>query len=135
MKRETPIAKDINEYIAGFPESVRGILEALRATIKKAAPGAEETISYAIPAFKLKGRILVYFAGFKNHVSLYPAPRANEAFKKELSGYKGGKGTVQFPLNEPIPFPLITRIVKFRATENLEKAKAIKKITQNEEFK
>jgi uncharacterized protein YdhG (YjbR/CyaY superfamily) len=135
MKREKTIAKDINEYIAGFPESVRGILEALRATIKKAAPGAEETISYAIPAFKLKGKILVYFAGFKNHVSLYPAPRTNEAFKKELSGYKGGKGTVQFPLNDPIPFPLITKIVKFRATENLEKAKAIKKIPQNEEFK
>ena len=129
MKREKTIAKDINEYIAGFPESVRGILEALRATIKEAAPGAEETISYAIPAFKLKGRMLVYFAGFKNHIGLYPAPRGNEAFKKELSGYKGGKGTVQFPLNEPIPFPLITKIVKFRAKENLEKAKASSKAT------
>lgn len=124
MKREKAIAKDINEYIAGFPESVRGILEALRATIKEAAPGAEETISYAIPAFKLKGRILVYFAGFKNHIGLYPAPRENEAFKKELSGYKGGKGTVQFPLTEPIPLPLVAKIVKFRAKENLEKAKA-----------
>ena len=129
MKRETPIAKDINEYIAGFPESVRGILEALRATIKEAAPGAEETISYAIPAFKLKGRMLVYFAGFKNHIGLYPAPRGNEAFKKELSGYKGGKGTVQFPLNEPIPLPLVAKIVKFRAKENLEKAKASSKAT------
>jgi uncharacterized protein YdhG (YjbR/CyaY superfamily) len=124
MKREKAIAKDINEYIAGFPESVRGILEALRATIKEAVPGAEETISYAIPAFKLKGRILVYFAGFKNHIGLYPAPRENEAFKKELSGYKGGKGTVQFPLTEPIPLPLVAKIVKFRAKENLEKAKA-----------
>ncbi|HEY9342031.1 MAG TPA: DUF1801 domain-containing protein [Hanamia sp.] len=129
MKRETPIAKDINEYIAGFPESVQGILEALRATIKEAAPGAEETISYAIPAFKLKGRMLVYFAGFKNHIGLYPAPRGNEAFKKELSGYKGGKGTVQFPLNEPIPLPLVAKIVKFRAKENLEKAKASSKAT------
>jgi uncharacterized protein YdhG (YjbR/CyaY superfamily) len=101
MKREKAIAKDINEYISGFPESVRGILEALRATIKEAVPGAEETISYAIPAFKLKGRILIYFAAFKNHIGLYPAPRANEAFKKELSGYKGGKGTVQFPLMNP----------------------------------
>jgi uncharacterized protein YdhG (YjbR/CyaY superfamily) len=129
MKREKAIAKDINEYIAGFPESVRGILEALRATIKEAAPGAEETISYAIPAFKLKGRILVYFAGFKNHIGLYPAPRENEAFKKELSGYKGGKGTVQFPLTEPIPLPLVAKIVKFRAKENLEKAKAPLKTT------
>ena len=129
MKREKTIAKDINEYIAGFPESVRGILEALRATIKEAAPGAEETISYAIPAFKLKGRMLVYFAGFKNHIGLYPAPRGNEAFKKELSGYKGGKGTVQFPLNEPIPLPLVAKIVKFRAKENLEKAKASSKAT------
>lgn len=124
MKREKTITKDINEYIAGFPENVREILEAIRATIKKVAPGAEETISYAIPAFKLKGRILIYFAGFKNHVSLYPAPRAHEVFEKELSGYKGGKGTVQFPLNEPIPFPLITKIVKFRVKENLEKEKA-----------
>ena len=129
MKREKTIAKDINEYIAGFPESVRGILEALRATIKEAAPGAEETISYAIPAFKLKGRMLVYFAGFKNHIGLYPAPRGNEAFKKELSGYKGGKGTVQFPLNEPIPLSLVAKIVKFRAKENLEKAKASSKAT------
>ncbi|HJY22086.1 MAG TPA: DUF1801 domain-containing protein [Hanamia sp.] len=129
MKREKTIAKDINEYIAGFPESVRGILEALRATIKEAAPGAEETISYAIPAFKLKGRMLVYFAGFKNHIGLYPAPRGNEAFKKELSGYKGGKGTVQFPLNEPIPLPLVAKIVKFRAKENFEKAKASSKAT------
>lgn len=129
MKREKTIAKDINEYIAGFPESVQGILEALRATIKEAAPGAEETISYAIPAFKLKGRMLVYFAGFKNHIGLYPAPRGNEAFKKELSGYKGGKGTVQFPLNEPIPLPLVAKIVKFRAKENLEKAKASSKAT------
>ena len=73
--------------------------------------------------------MLVYFAGFKNHIGLYPAPRGNEAFKKELSGYKGGKGTVQFPLNEPIPLPLVAKIVKFRAKENLEKAKASSKAT------
>lgn len=129
MKREKAMAKDINEYITGFPQSVRVILEALRATIKKAAPEAEETISYAIPAFKLKGRMLVYFAAFKNHVSLYPAPRTNEVFKEELSHYKGGKGTVQFPLSEPIPLPLVAKIVKFRAKENLEKANGPSKAT------
>ena len=114
--------KDIDEYIAGFPKETQKILEQIRATIKKAAPGAEETISYAIPAFTLKGRYLVYFAGYKNHISLYPAPRGNEAFKKELSVYKGGKGTVQFPLDKPMPLKLITKIVKFRIKKNLEEA-------------
>ena len=112
---------NIDEYIAGFPKDAQKILGQIRATIKKAAPGAEETISYAIPAFKLKGHYLVYFAGYKNHIGLYPAPRGNEAFKKELSVYKGGKGTVQFPLDKPMPLNLITRIVKFRVKENAEK--------------
>jgi uncharacterized protein YdhG (YjbR/CyaY superfamily) len=118
---------NINEYIAGFPKDTQKILKQIRATIKKAAPGAEETISYAIPTFKLKGRDLVYFAGYKNHIGLYPAPRGNEAFKKELSVYKGGKGTVQFPLDKPMPLNLITRIVKFRIKENLEKEGKLKK--------
>jgi uncharacterized protein YdhG (YjbR/CyaY superfamily) len=124
MKIEKPVAKNIDEYISGFPENVQEILEKLRATIKKAAPGAEETISYAIPAFKLNSRMLIYFAGFKNHIGLYPAPRGKEAFKDDFAGYKGGKGTIQFPLNEPLPLPLITKIVKFRVKENLEKANA-----------
>ena len=113
---------NIDAYIAGFPKDTQKILEQIRATIKKAAPDAEETISYAMPTFKLKGSALIYFAGYKNHISLYPAPRGNEAFKEELSAYKGGKGTVQFPLNKPMPFDLITKIVKFRVKENLEKA-------------
>jgi uncharacterized protein YdhG (YjbR/CyaY superfamily) len=124
MKIEKPVAKNIDEYISGFPENVQEILEKLRATIKKAAPGAEETISYAIPAFKLNSRMLIYFAGFKNHIGLYPAPREKEAFKHDFAGYKGGKGTIQFPLNEPLPLPLITKILKFRVKENLEKANA-----------
>ena len=118
---------DIDGYIAGFPNNIQKVLQQVRTAIKKAAPGAEETISYAIPAFTYKGRILVYFAGFKNHISLYPAPRGNEAFKKDLSFYKGGKGTVQFPLDKPIPLSLITKIVKFRAKENSEKAEKKKK--------
>ena len=118
---------NIDEYIAGFPKDTQKILRQIRATIKKAAPGAEETISYAIPTFKLKGRYLVYIAGYKNHIGLYPAPRGNEAFKKELSVYKGGKGTVQFPLDKPMPLNIITRIVKFRIKENLEKGGKLKK--------
>ena len=116
-----------DEYIAGFPKETQKILKQIRATIKKAAPGAEETISYAIPAFTLKGRNLIYFAGYKNHIGLYPAPRGNEAFRKELSVYKGGKGTVQFPLDKPIPLTLITKIVKFKVKENLEKAEKMKR--------
>lgn len=113
---------NIDEYIAGFPKETQKFLEQIRAAIKKAAPDAEETISYAIPTFTLKGNYLVYFAGYKNHISLYPAPRGNEAFKKELSVYKGGKGTVQFPLNQQMPLNLITKIVKFRVNDNVQKA-------------
>jgi uncharacterized protein YdhG (YjbR/CyaY superfamily) len=116
-------AKNIDEYIAAFPADIRKRLEEMRATIRKAAPEAEEAIAYAIPTFRLKGN-LVHFAAFKNHIGFYPAPRAIEAFKKELSGYEGGKGTVQFPLDKPLPLPLITKIVKFRVKDNLEKAKA-----------
>jgi uncharacterized protein YdhG (YjbR/CyaY superfamily) len=124
-KRRTP--QDIDEYIAEFPESVQQRLEKIRATIKKAAPKAQEKISYQIPALTLDGRDLIYFAGFKNHISVYPAPRGSEEFKKELSAYGGGKGTVQFPLDKPIPYGLISRIVKFRIKANLEKAKPKKK--------
>ncbi|MDO9187550.1 MAG: DUF1801 domain-containing protein [Bacteroidia bacterium] len=114
--------KNIDEYIAGFPIETQKLLEQIRATIKKAAPEAKETISYAIPTFKLNGN-LVHFAAFKNHIGFYPAPSGNEAFKKELSIYKGGKGTVQFPIDKKIPLNLITKIVKFRVKENLERVK------------
>ena len=117
---------DIDEYIAGFPKDTQKILKQIRATIKEAAPEAEETISYAIPTFTLKGN-LVHFAAFKNHIGFYPAPTGNEAFKKEFSVYKTGKGSVQFPLNKPMPLDLITKIVKFRVKENLQKAKTKKK--------
>lgn len=114
---------NIDEYITGFPKTTQKILNQVRATIKKAAPAAQEKISYGIPTFTLNDRYLIYFAGFKNHISLYPAPRSNEIFKKELSAYKGGKGTVQFPLDKPMPLHLITRIVKFKIKENSIKAK------------
>ena len=114
-------AQEVDAYIVGFPDEVQEILQKVRATIWEAAPEAEETISYQIPAFKLRGKALVYFAAFKNHISVYPAPRGAAAFG-ELSGYKGGKGTVQFPLAKPIPFDLISNIVTFRAKEMLAKA-------------
>ncbi len=117
---------DIDQYISGFPEEVQKILEEFRMTIKKAAPEAEEVISYGMPAFKLNGMI-VYFAGYKKHIGFYPTASGIETFKKELSIYKGAKGSVQFPLDKPLPSGLITRIVKFRVTENLQKAKKKKK--------
>jgi uncharacterized protein YdhG (YjbR/CyaY superfamily) len=116
-------AKDIDEYIAGFPKEVQEVLEQVRSTIKKAAPAAEEAISYAMPTFKLNKKHLVYFAGYKNHIGFYPAPTGIETFQKELSVYKQGKGSVQFPLGKAMPVKLITRIVKYRVKENLEKAK------------
>lgn len=112
MKREAP--KNIDEYIGNFPPDVQKILEKIRALIKKTARGAEESISYGIPAFKQAGNVVLYFAAFKKHVSVYPAPRGAAEFKAELKEYAGGKGTVQFPLNESIPYDLIRRIVKFR---------------------
>ncbi len=113
-------AKNVDEYIAGFPNEVQEILEKIRTTIRKAAPAAEETISYQIPSFTVKGKYLIYFAAYKKHISIYPAPRESEQFKKELSAYQGGKGTVRFPLDKPIPLGLIGRIVKFRVKENLK---------------
>jgi uncharacterized protein YdhG (YjbR/CyaY superfamily) len=112
----------IDEYIAGFPEGVRAVLEQVRATIRQAAPAAEEKISYAIPTFTLKKRPLVYFAAFKNHIGFYPTPTGSEAFKEDLAAYKTSKGSVQFPLDKPMPVELIRKIVAFRVQENLEKA-------------
>jgi uncharacterized protein YdhG (YjbR/CyaY superfamily) len=112
--------KTIDEYIKTFPEQVQIILEKMRQTIRKAAPEAEEAISYQIPTFKLNGN-LVHFAAFKNHVSFFPTARGVEAFKKELSRFKGSRGTVQFPLDRPIPYDLVRKITVFRRKENLEK--------------
>lgn len=113
-------AKNIDEYIAGFPKDIQSMLSQIRATIKKAAPGAEEAIKYAIPTFVLNGRNLVHFAAFKNHIGFYPTPTGIESFQKELSKYKQGKGSVQFPLNEPMPLALIIKIVKFNMARNAE---------------
>jgi uncharacterized protein YdhG (YjbR/CyaY superfamily) len=105
--------KDIDDYIAGFPADVQKTLRKIRATIHKAAPKAEEAIKYQIPTFVLNGN-LIHFAAYKNHIGLYPAPRGAAEFKDELAAYEGGKGTLRFPLDEPIPYGLISRIVKFR---------------------
>lgn len=114
--------KNIDEYIAHFPTDVQTMLEQVRATIKEAAPDARETIKYAMPTFMLNGN-LVHFAAFKNHIGFYATPTGNEAFKKDLSGYKTAKGSIQFPLDRPMPLPLLSKIVKFRVKENLEKSK------------
>jgi uncharacterized protein YdhG (YjbR/CyaY superfamily) len=119
---QTKTAKDIDEYIAGFPKDVQKILNKIRSTISKAAPKAEEAISYQIPTFNFHGD-LIYFAAYKNHIGVYPAPRGVEKFKKDLARYGAGKGTLRFPLDEPIPYDLITKIVEFRAKQNSEKAK------------
>ncbi|HLO15378.1 MAG TPA: DUF1801 domain-containing protein [Anaerolineales bacterium] len=126
METDQTAPKNIDEYIAGFPEDTQKILEKIRLTIKKAAPEAEEAIKYRMPTFTLKGN-LVHFAAFKNHIGFYPVPTGIEKFKKELSIYESGKGSVQFPLNQPIPYDLITKIVKFRVKENLAKAAAKEK--------
>ena len=115
--------KTIDEYIRTFPKDVQTILEKMRKTIREAAPGAVETISYQMPTFKLNGRGLVYFAAFKNHIGFYPIPSGVEAFEKELSPYKQGKGSVQFPIDQPVPYDLVRRIVTFRVNENLGKVK------------
>jgi uncharacterized protein YdhG (YjbR/CyaY superfamily) len=122
MAMKSVQAENIDEYIADFPENIQKKLEAIRSTIRKAAPEAKEAIKYAIPTFTLNGN-LVHFAAYKNHIGFYPTPGGTEAFKKELSVYKGSKGTVQFPLDEPVPLALITKIVKFRVKEMTEKAK------------
>lgn len=116
-------AKDTDEYISRYPQEVQLLLQKLRKTIKAAAPKAEELISYQMPAYKYHG-MLVYFAAYKNHIGFYPGAEGILAFKNELAVYKGAKGSVQFPLDKPVPFSLLTKIVKFRVHQNLEKEKA-----------
>ena len=116
---------NIDEYISSFPEGTQKLLAQVRATVRTAAPDAEEVISYQMPAFKFHG-ILVYFAAYKNHIGFYPGASGIAAFSKEFSGYKWAKGSVQFPIDKPIPVDLISKIVKFRVRQNLEKM-AVKK--------
>ena len=123
MGNEKFVFTTIDEYIASLPDDVQKILEAIRATIKAAAPEAEEKISYQMPTFFLNGN-LIHFAAFKNHIGIYPTPSGTQAFKNEISMYQGAKGSIRLPIDEPMPLKLISRIVKFRVTENLAKAKA-----------
>ena len=117
--------KSVDEYMASQPETVQGILGRVRSTIRKALPGAEEAISYQIPAYKLRGGAVLYFAAWKQHYSLYPAgERMVAAFQDELAPYKVNKGTIRFPLSQPVPVKLIGRIAKFRAKEVAEREKA-----------
>lgn len=117
----TTEAKNVNEYIAAFPNEIQKLLKEMRSTIKSIAPTAEEVISYAMPTYRLHGN-LVHFAAMKNHIGFYPAPSGISAFTKELSKYENSKGAVRFPLNEPLPLKLVEKIVKFRVKENTEKA-------------
>lgn len=128
MKAASAPPSNIDDYIASFPRDVQAVLNEIRNTIQKAAPDAEEAIKYRIPTFVLNGN-LVHFAAFKKHIGFYPAPSGVEAFKQQLSRYEGAKGSVQFPIDKPMPLKLIERIVKFRAKEARTKSAAKKKAT------
>ena len=123
--------KTIDEYISMFPDDVQKILKQVRHTIREAALQAQETINYQMPTFTLNGN-LVHFAAFKNHIGFYPTPTGIEAFKDELSVYKGAKGSVQFPLDQPMPLSLIRRIVEYRVKENSERKPRQKTSTKKE---
>ena len=121
MKTDQTAPANIDDYIAGFPQDIQAILETIRTIVREVATDAEETIKYQIPTFTLKGN-LVHFAAFKKHIGFYPTPTGIEQFKAELSAYQGAKGSIQFPLDKPIPYDLIRQIVQFRVDENLKKA-------------
>jgi uncharacterized protein YdhG (YjbR/CyaY superfamily) len=121
MNTKSNASEDIDTYIAGFPEDVRTILQKIRETIRKAAPGAEEAIAYQLPTFRLNGN-LVHFAAFEHHIGFYPTPSGISQFENQLSGYKTAKGSVQFPLDQPIPYELIAEITRFRVAETLDKS-------------
>ncbi len=126
---ETTVAKNnvlsMDEYIASRPEAVRGVLERVRSILRRALPGAEEVISYQMPAYKINGRVVIFFAAWQEHYSIYPAiGRLQEEFKEELAPYKVSKGTIRFPLSRPVPATLIARIAKFRALEVAARSKA-----------
>ncbi|MGI0037590.1 MAG: iron chaperone [Nitrososphaera sp.] len=119
----------IDEYIKTFPKEGQIVLEKMRQTIRKAAPDAEEAISYGIPTFKLNGKNLVHFAGWKNHIGFYPTPSGTKEFNKELARYKAGKGSIQFPFDKPIPFDFVKKIVLFRVKDSIQ----FRKVTDKEE--
>ena len=127
MTSTKTVPTTIDEYIANYPADVQVVLQKIRATITKAAPKATETISYGMPAFMLDGR-LVYYAAFKNHVGFYPRQSVMEALKKDVAPYASAKSSLKFPLDKPVPYGLITKIVKYRVKENMERAAAKKKI-------
>lgn len=109
---------NVDEYIRSFPADVRLMLEQIREIIREIAPGAVESMSYGMPAYKLNGKVLVYFAGYKKHIGFYATPTGHTAFARELSSYKQGRGSVQFPLDQPVPFGLIRQMVEFKVLEN-----------------
>ncbi len=119
----TPKPKTVDEYMALFPQNVRDLLGTFRIVVLETAPEAQEYIGYEMPAYKLYGRVLIYFAGFSKHVSLFPGPQAILAFKEELTGYKTSGGTIRFPLDKTLPVDLVKRIIEFRMKENSEKTK------------
>jgi len=119
--------KSVEDYIASFPKDTQKVLKQIRTLVKKTASQAEESIAYAMPAYKMNGKPIVYFAGYDHHIGFYATPTGHEKFAKELSKYKQGKGSVQFPLDQPMPMDLIERIVKFRISESESKAKPAKK--------
>ena len=121
MKVNNKTPEDIDQYIAGFPKEVQKLLKKLRATIKNAAPEAEEIINYGVPTFRLNGN-LVHFGGYTKHIGFYPTPSGIQKFAQELSGYETSKGSVKFPLDNPLPYDLVAKIVAFRVRENLNKS-------------
>jgi uncharacterized protein YdhG (YjbR/CyaY superfamily) len=122
MEQETKSPQTVDDYIAGFPAEIQSILRQIRSIIRETVPDAEEVISYQMPTYRLGGN-LVHFAAFKNHIGFYPTPRGVEAFQDELAPYQHAKGSIRFPLNQPIPYALIRKIVVFRVNEMLEKGK------------
>jgi uncharacterized protein YdhG (YjbR/CyaY superfamily) len=124
MKPERLTPKNVDDYIEGFPSDVQNILQKIRTTIQKAAPPSTEAISYQMPTFELNGKAFISFAAYKSHIGMYPAPRGIEEFEQDVLKYGSGKGTLQFQLDNPIPYDLISRIVKFRVKKTLEAAEA-----------
>ena len=126
MPANSTAPKTMDDYIASFPSEVQEILQKVRATIKKAAPAAEETMSYKMPTFTMNDRYLIYFAAYKRHIGVYPAPVGNPDLQEEISAYQSGRGTLRFRLNQPIPYSLIAKIVKVRMKDNLVENKSKK---------
>ena len=123
MKSKKPVFTSVEEYIAAFPDGMQKTLKELRSTIRMAAPQAEEKISYGIPAFTMNGRYLIYFAGWKNHISLYPIPAGDPAFNSKIAPYISGKGTLKFPLDQPLPLDLVAEMVRLQMSAHLEKTR------------